>query len=149
MEDEMRVLLIEPEGDPRVHDVEGGWEGIRELLGCQLIQPLSLRDHDGVTMYTDEEAKLVNEERDGEWHEGRAPNDRATALVYGPDHQEAVLERAAAIAEHERNGVAVIIAGGRDRREPFVSGPVVVCGFDAAQGRDFDVPEWLVEQVTR
>lgn len=129
----MRAVLITEDGESRTVEVDG-LDSLQALVGG-FIESLSI-GRPGAMAWGNDEAKLI----------GLDANYRATAMVYGEDHDEAVQREAAAKAEWEARGFAVIDAGTGDPREPYIAGPIVVTGV-SAEGDTLPCPADLVDEL--
>lgn len=168
----MRAILLPAEEPAREVELpdDSQYEKLRELVGGD-IEALAVGGRDDATAYGFEEAKLVNRracpacgtslsnanvcrqcgvipKEDVRWVEGLAENDAATALVYG--EKEAARERGRHFkAMAEEHGVAVIDIGQDDPREPYIAGPIVVCGFNWRTGENRPIPDDLADELLK
>ena len=141
----MKAILINPNEGPKVVNYNG-YDELAALVGGGMIEGLSIGRRDAHAFGNDE-AKIINHQlEDGTWVEGMPENVLATKLIYG-NKEDARIAGAEQIAEFESMGFAIIDATGNDPREPFIAGPIVICGVDPDTGESLDVPEALVWQL--
>lgn len=134
----IRAVLIPVEGEPREVALpeRDGLERLQQLVEGD-IEAIDVGREDA-TAYGNDEAKLVNMEL----------NRRATDLVF-PDPAGFRRRSSETKAAYEAAGYAVIEASPPDPRfrEPFVAGPLVVCGFDPYTGENRSIPDNLAAQL--
>jgi hypothetical protein len=166
----MRAILIPAEAPPVMEvqlPDDSQYDELVKLVGGY-IEALPVSD--GSTAYANEEAKIINRpvcpacgltlpalglmvsdvsnvcrqcglipRGDVRWEEGLASNPVASDLIYGPEATRKERQEAA-LAEVRESGVFVVDATTGDPREPYIAGPVVVCGFDPAVGENRPIP---------